>query len=180
MKSMCMWWAGLLFLSGCARVSEDAWRTEWALTACAADANKGEAGYLPYGWHGGEVGPEMVNRPPYEGRGRHVGIMLMHPISINEPARLQYRGELSALTPVLTVTAAGNVQGDTVLRCLVGEQVAGEAVLDGLAWREVRFDLSPFFMMGQAVPLELQIAAGGAEPWKFEHGFIDRVAFGQQ
>jgi len=165
----------VLMAGGCARVSEDAWHGDWDITANAVEANVDQAGYLPFGWHEGEIGPEVVNRPPYEGKGSHVGLAVLHPISIREPARLRYRSTIPQASSVLSVTAAGHVLGDTVLRCQVGDQVVGEYVLDGLSWKTFTFDLTSYQHL--SAPLELHIAAGGAEPWRFEHGFIDRIEF---
>lgn len=166
--------------SGCMRNSNqgDSWRKDWDITANATEANVHKDGYIPFGWHTGEIGGDMANRPLFEGTGRHTGILILHPISINEPARIRYKKELPLEARRLMVMASGNVNGDCLLRCMANGRELGEYRLSGAEWTECLFDLSE--VSGQSVDLELLNVAGGNENWKFEHCFIDQIRFEAQ
>lgn len=167
----------LLLCASCARRQspDDSWRNDWDVIANAVESNLNVAGHIPLGWHDGEIDQTVVNRPPYEGRGRHSGIFVLHPISINEPARLLLKKSVPVDRPVLVVTAAGNVNGDCLLRCTIDGRPAGEYRLTGTEWTTCRFDLSG--VVGSAAVVELQNVAGGEDTWRFEHCFIDDARF---
>ena len=168
----------LALASGCGRLGSggpDAWRKDWVVIANATESNVHKDGYLPFGWHADEIGPNVVNRPYYEGAGHHAGIMVMHPITASEPARLSYSKVIPVDRPWLHVVAGGNVHGDCILACVVDGKEIGRIRLDGQGWTSAVFDLQSY--AGQKVDLQLQNIAGGHEPWKFEHCFIDDVGF---
>ena len=104
-----------------------------------------------------------------------VGLLALHPLSEVEPARIRFNGDVSLSAPVLVVEASGNVNGDSLLQCVVNGEKIGEVVIDGSQWTTAEFDLSRF--AGQPIVLELWNAAGGTKPWSFEHGYIDNIHF---
>ncbi|MBC7979443.1 MAG: PKD domain-containing protein [Armatimonadetes bacterium] len=128
-----------------------------------------------HGWFEGELTPDYNNRPLFQGKGKRSGIMILHPESANEPAKIVFRGNLNAEKPVMVVAAAGSVHGDHVLRCVVNGKSKEEHVLDGTVWRVCTFDLSD--VVGVDVELELWNVPGGKQPWQFETCYIDQINF---
>ncbi len=167
---------GVFAGSGCRRgVTVETWKNDWTIVTNDAEKNLSEPGYHSMGWIPGEVGPEFVNHPHDEGRGRRIGLMALHPISVTEPAKILFTGEIPMDAPILVVEASGNVHGDTLLQCVVNGKPIGEFVVDGSAWTTAEFDLSEYIY--QPVRLELWNAAGGTKPWHFEHCYIDSISF---
>jgi hypothetical protein len=158
------------------RTGDDAWYFDWKILANDKSTPPPKPGQYAHGWHAGELDTTYGIRPPYEGAGKRPGIMILHPLSGNEPAKLGRTVAVSADKPVLVVEAAGSNAGDCVLRCVVNGKDVGEYVLDGKKWTSAEFDLSEF--VGK-MPAEIEVwnVAGGSNNWYFETCFIDKILF---
>lgn len=127
-------------------------------------------------WCAGEMTPgKYANRPNYGGETKRTGILGLHPLSALEPAKLAFSGVIPHDKPVLVVTAGGNVNGDCLLQCRVGDEIVKEYVLNGSQWTTCEFDLSPY--LKQPASVQLWNVAGGSHPWHFEHCYIDSIEF---
>jgi hypothetical protein len=172
---------GCALVAGCARkaavtVSDEPWHNEWQIVVNSNEPNLDKPGHHPMGWIPDELPPDRyVNRPFYEGAGKRKGLLALHPLSLKEPARIRFTGAVPLDRPVLTVEASGNVNGDCLLQCVVNGKKIGEYTLDGSKWAVCEFDLSRF--VGEPMDIELWNAAGGKEPWHFEHCYIDTIYF---
>ncbi len=168
---------GMVLLGACATqrapaplpvTNDDGWRSDWVVAVNATD--------IPLvGWFDGPMGPEHGLRPPFEGGGLHDGLLILHPISPIEPARVRFRGHMPAGKPRLAVEVAGSIHGDFLLECVVNRQKIGEHVVSGRSWQTVRFDLPEY--EGREVEIVLTNAAGGEHEWQFETAYIDWIAF---
>lgn len=156
-------------------VGYDPWTREWELVTCWAPGNKTHNDFEE-SWHEGDMPPgEYDNRPFCEGAGVRTGILELHPVSPRDPARIRYKGKLNRSTPTLVVEAAGNVHGDCLLQCVVNDKVVQQYVLKGTGWTVCEFDLSDF--VNKKPVIELWNTGGGAKPWFYEHGYIDKIYF---
>lgn len=170
----------LILSSSCSqspKTTQEAWCNDWQILVRDALTGDGKVSDQYEGaWFPGDMTPDKRGiRPYYEAVGAHVGILELHPVSQTEPAKLKYRGSLSSSFPVLNVTAGGTLQGDGLLQCWVNGRKIGEYILNGSQWSRCQFDLSSF--MGQDIDLQLRIAAGGKDIWKYENIFIDDISF---
>jgi hypothetical protein len=168
----------LLLAAACAKkTAYEPWCNDWQILVRDAQTEAGKVSNSYEGaWREGEMTPDKYgNRPYFDYVGAHVGILELHPVSHNEPAKLKYTGSISTQTPVLSVIAGGNIHGDCLLQLYVNGAKTGEYVLNGGSWTQCKFDLSNF--AGQGVDLQLWVTPGGEERWKFEHCFIDEISF---
>lgn len=179
-------WIGIagvaaLVLSGACRKGAETlnepWCREWKILVRDALTGDGKVSNQYEGaWHAGDMTPDRFGmRPHYEAVGAHLGILELHPVSPSEPAKLKYAGQVTPAAPILTVVAGGNIHGDGVLQCRVNGGPVGEYVLDGSRWTTCRFDLSAF--ASRDADVQLWGVAGGTEPWKYEHLYIDAITF---
>jgi hypothetical protein len=153
----------------------DAWTGEWTLVSSG-----GEGGRLisDWGsaWHRGEMIPgKFGNRPNYDAERKRSGILELHPLSGNEPAKIRFKGNLRSDLPVLVVEAGGNIHGDCVLECRLDDRKVGAYVLNGSTWTTCAFDLTG--MIHDGADLQVWNVAGGKDPWSFEHCYIDDIRF---
>lgn len=156
----------------------EAWSAEWQLLTNTREPDdaKIDPHLYRHGWFEGELGPDYGNRPADEGAGKHPGLLILHPLWIDHPAKARFRGTITRENPVMRVIAGGSIHGDCVLRCVVDGNALKEYVLDGTKWSNCEFDLSPF--AGKSVELELWNVPGGKQEWQFETCYIDRIEFG--
>lgn len=136
----------LCVLSACSRSKQNAetWQNEWTVVLNAEEKNLDTPGHHPMGWLPGELDPSFINRPNYEGSGTRIGLFALHPLSGIEPAKMAFSGAISLANPVLVVEASGNVNGDSLLQCVVNGDKIGEIIIDGSKWTAVKFDLSEY------------------------------------
>jgi len=155
---------------------DDAWYFDWKVIANLTSNEPPKPGRYAHGWHAGELDTSYGIRPPYEGAGKRPGIMILHPLSKDEPAKLSRTVAVSKDRSVLVIEAAGTNAGDCVLKCVVNGKDIGEHVVDGKKWTTAVFDLSEY---AGNTPVEIEIwnVAGGSNPWYFETCFIDKISF---
>ena len=132
------------------------------------------------GWIDDELLPWVYgNYPAWEGAGKHVGIIALHPISKKKPAKISFTGDVDMATPVLCVEVCGNAghQSDFVLQCVVDDVIVDKCTVNGTRWRLCEFDLSKYLDTTKTHSVQLWNAAGGVQAWSFEHCYIDKIYF---
>lgn len=157
------------------RDGADNWYYDWEILANTRDPQTIPPKQHPHRWFQGELDPGYNNRPYFEGKGKRTGLLILHPLSQNEPAKIGFKGVVPSDKPMLVVEASGSVHGDCILRCVVNNSPVGEYVIDGKKWTQCEFDLTPH--LGKPINIEIWNVAGGAKPWQFETCYIDRIYF---
>jgi hypothetical protein len=137
-----------------AQVSTKGWSPDWKLVAVGHDMQPGVRAAL--------------------GRDK---VLVTHPVSTAEPARLEWKGNLPANRPRLLLTVTSYPEQDAAdwaLRVLVdGKPVESRVVHSPGKWEEIAVDLSAY--ASRKVTLALENAAGGADAWSYEAAYWARA-----
>jgi len=140
------------------------WAREWTVLSTIRDFLGGKAGFYPEAERNGDANPNP---------GRE-GILYLHPISTEEPARLSRRITLTGPSPTLSIGVSGNrdVDGDFALVVKVnGEPLGEEKIIAGAqGWQDQTFDLSAY--SGKTVTIEIEARANN---WYYEYAFFDYI-----
>ena len=158
----------------------DVWKDKWEIMQNVPQPDSLAGGHHPMGWIPGELDPDKYsNRPHWDGHGKHVGILALHPLSFHEPAKIRFTGQVDPEKPILCVNASGNVagDGDFLLQCFVNDEKVGEYVVDSSQWHLCEFDISKQIRGATNPVVEIWNAGGGKNPWSFEHCYIDKIEF---
>ncbi|GAG24086.1 unnamed protein product, partial [marine sediment metagenome] len=142
----------------------EVWAREWTVLSTLLDFLGGKAGFYPEAERSGDANPNP---------GRE-GILYLHPISTEEPARLSRRITLTGPSPTLSIGVSGNrdVDGDFALVVKVnGESLGEEKIIAGAqGWQDQTFDLSAY--SGKTVTIEIEARANN---WYYEYVFFDYI-----
>jgi len=142
----------------------EVWAREWTVLSTLLDFLGGKAGFYPEAERSGDANPNP---------GRE-GILYLHPISTEEPARLSRRITLTGPSPTLSIGVSGNrdVDGDFALVVKVnGEPLGEEKIIAGAqGWQDQTFDLSAY--SGKTVTIEIEARANN---WHYEYAFFDYI-----
>jgi len=141
------------------------WAREWTVLSTIRDfSGGGKAGFYEEAIRSGHANPNP---------GRE-GILYLHPISTEEPARLSRRITLTGPSPTLSIGVSGNrdVDGDFALVVKVnGEPLGEEKIIAGAqGWQDQTFDLSAY--SGKTVTIEIEARANN---WHYEYAFFDYI-----
>ena len=140
------------------------WAREWTVLSTLLDFLGGKAGFYPEAERSGDANPNP---------GRE-GILYLHPVSKEEPARISRRITLTGPRPTLSIGVSGNrdVDGDFALVVKVnGEPLEEEKIIAGAqGWQDQTFDLSAY--SGKTVTIEIEARANN---WYYEYVFFDYI-----
>ena len=142
----------------------EVWAREWTVLSTLLDFLGGKAGFYPEAERSGDANPNP---------GRE-GILYLHPVSTEEPARISRRITLTGPRPTLSIGVSGNrdVDGDFALVVKVnGEPLGEEKIIAGAqGWQDQTFDLSAY--SGKTVIIEIEARANN---WHYEYAFFDYI-----
>lgn len=125
------------------------WNPEWRVVACGFDMDPGVRG----SWGGLDK------------------VLVLHPVSEEEPAVIDAVLEVPADAKELVATVASDRRGDFLLRVLIDSELALESLIDSQGeWQEVAVELAPY--AGKAVPVRIENVAND---WRFEAAYIASI-----
>ena len=141
------------------------WAREWTVLSTITDfPGRGKAGFYKEAIRSGHANPNP---------GRE-GILYLHPISTEKPARLSRGTTLTGPSPTLRMGVSGNrqVDGDWALVVKVdGEPLEEEMLIAGAkGWQDLVFDLSAY--SGETLNIEIEAWANN---WYYEYAFFDYI-----
>ncbi len=145
---------------------EEPWVMQWQVQGALVEfPGGGQAGLYVDTVRCGNANPSPGRR----------GILYLHPLSAEEPAKIAHSAILSGPSPVLELGVCGNrdVDGDWLLIVTVdGARLGAERLVRGIdGWQDLVYDLSCF---STGEPLLICVEAH-ANDWRHDYAFFDYI-----